>query len=79
MAERSEFGIHLVHIGPGPSYGGDFNFAARRDVEKRGDVGETVGIGNGVVVGFVIDGDGKVESVLARKCLGVREAVLTNA
>src|SRR3974390_1322761 len=75
-AQYGQLSAHFVHVSLRPADGRDFDLAVGSDVEKSRDVGEAVGVGDGVMVNVVVDGDRERHAKIARKCLGVGGLVL---
>src|SRR5664279_5820011 len=78
-ADGGEFGVHLIQVTLRPSDRRYFDLAIRRDVEKRGHIGQTVGAGDGVVIVGVVDGDGKIDAVFVTEVGSLGGAVLRDA
>src|ERR1019366_7201504 len=62
----------------GPADGGNFDLAARSDVENRGHVGQAVSIRHRVLR-RIVERDGKSDAVFAQEILGVARLVLRDA
>src|SRR6516164_4840434 len=77
--QGGEFPIDFLHLGLYPADRRNFNFAIRRNVEKRGNVGKAIGVGDRVVVRVVVDGDRERYPILTCEGPGISGRVLTDA